>query len=383
MRLHEYQAKRILARYGVPAPRGEVAASVEEVYQIAARLGRRVVLKAQVLTGGRGRAGGIRLANDAEEAAHLAAQMFGMDVHGYMTCRILVDEAIEVEREMYLGVVVDRRAARPALVASVEGGIERVGGGRMLPEQVYRVLVNPLLGLRAYQVRELAYQLGLGHELAEFEQVAMGLYRAFVECDAILAEANPLVVTPEGNMVNLNAQMTLDDYALFRHRELRDLRDESQETPAERLARRHGIRYVRLGGEVGCVSNGAGLAMATIDVLRLHDIRAANFVDVGIGARERKVVTGLRLALSDPVRAVLVNVFGAVTRCDEIARGLVAAGEELKVKVPLVVRLEGTRCRAGREVLASATTTMPVYIVNSMAEAMLRVAAIVRDGDAE
>ncbi len=378
MRLHEYQAKQIFAHYGVPSPRGEVAASVEEVYQIASHLGTRVVLKAQVLTGGRGRAGGIRLANDAEEAARLAAQMFGMDIHGYMTCRILVDEAIEVEREMYLGVVVDRYAARPAVVASVEGGVERTAGGRSMPEQVHRVLVNPLLGLRAYQVRELAYHLGLGHELSEFEQVAIGLYRAFVECDATLAEANPLVITPDGRVLNLNAQMTLDDYALFRHRDLRDLRDESQETPAERLARRHGIRYVRLGGEVGCVSNGAGLAMATMDVLRLHGIRAANFVDVGIGAREHKVVTGLRLALSDPVRAVLVNVFGAVTRCDEIAHGLVAAGQELKIEVPLVVRLEGTRCRAGRDVLASAATSLPIHTVHSMADAVRLVAEIVQ-----
>ena len=395
VRLHEYQAKRILSRSGVPVPRGRVAASVDEVRRIADWLGKRVVLKAQVLTGGRGRAGGIRLANDAGEAERLAGQMFGMDIHGYVASKVLVDEAIDVEQEIYLGITIDRMgythrgAAQAVIVASATGGLEISEVAHDTPERVYRIPIDPLLGLRVYQIRELAYEIGLGREQThKFVPVATGLWRAFRDCDATLVEANPLVVRPDGNLVSLNAKMVIDDNALFRHRDLSDMRDESQETEAERLARRHGIHYVRLGGRVGCLSNGSGLAMATMDLLRLRGVRAANFVDIGVGAQAAadglhpKVILGLRLALTNSIRAVLVSIFGGVTRCDEVARGILAAHDEMAFDVPLVVRLEGTNKQAGRALLAEAASTRGrarVYLAESLADAVEQVVALVRD----
>lgn len=394
MQLHEYEAKRILSQVGVPVPRGRVAASVDEVRQIADWLGKRVVLKAQVLTGGRGRAGGIRLASDADEAEALAGQMFGMDIHGYVASKILVDEAIEVEQEIYLGVTVDRSAAQPVVVASAEGGIEISEVAHDRPEQVYRIPIDPLLGLRVYQVRELAYDIGLNRELVpRFVPAALGLWQAFKRCEATLVEANPLVVSPGGELFSLNARMLVDDCALFRHPDLSDMWDESQETASERLARRHGINYVRLGGEVGCLSNGAGLAMTTLDLLRLHGVKAANFVDIGISAQAEangaqvslathpKVITGLRLAMAHSARVVLVNIFGGVTRCEEVARGILAAYDELDLDVPLVVRLEGTNREVGYKLLSEASAVhrqAEIHVARSLVDAVTQVAALVQ-----
>lgn len=354
MRLHEYQAKRILSQYGVPVPRGEVASSMDQVRQTAERLGGRTVLKAQVLTGGRGRAGGIRLANNSDQATELARQMFGMDVRGYMASKVLVDEAIEVEQEIYLGITIDRSISQPTVVASAQGGVEIAEVVHETPERVYRIPIDPLLGLRVYQVRELAENIGLSREqLPRFSPIALSLYRAFVEYDAVLVEANPLVVTPDGDMVSLNTRMVIDDNALFRHRDLIDMRDESQETPIERLARRHGISYVRLGGRVGCLSNGAGLAMATIDVLRAHGIKPANFVDIHKEADAEKMAQGLQFALNGASQAVVINVFCSLSRCQEIARGILLACQKPDLSVPLVIRLEGTDAQAGRALLES------------------------------
>jgi succinyl-CoA synthetase beta subunit len=380
MRLHEYQAKRILSRFGVPVPRGEVATSVGEVRQISDELGERVVLKAQVLTGGRGRAGGVRLANEPEEAERLAGQMFGMDIHGFVASKVLVDEAIDVEREIYLGISIGRMeeprpgGAQPVIVASAAGGAELSEIAHQTPEHIYRRSIDPLLGLRVYQARELAYDIGLGREQSEkFVSVAVGLWRAFSECDATLVEANPLVLSPDGDLISLNSKVIVDDSALYRHRDLLDLRDESQETRAERLARRYGIDYVRLGGHVGCLSNGAGLAMATMDLLRLHGVKAANFVDLGAGAQAAKVVVGLRLALTNSIHAVLVNVFAALTQCDEIARGILAARSDIPIAVPVVVRLEGTNAPEGRALLAECAN---VHLTESMADAVEQVMSI-------
>ena len=355
MRLHEYQAKRILHQYGVPVPPGEVAISVDQVHRIADRLGCRVVLKAQVLTGGRGQAGGILLANDADEARHLADELLGMPIGGYLTSKLLVEEAIDVEQEIYVGVTIDRSLARPEIVASAQGGIEIAKVAHDTPERVHRVLVDPLLGLRSYQVRSLAEDIGLARKRVDaFVSIALGLYRAFVDCDATLVEANPLVIRPDGSFCCLNSMVVADDDALFRHQDLLELHDESQDIVPERLARRHGIVYVRLGGRVGCLSNGAGLAMATIDVLRSRGVRPANFVDIGKGARAEKVVRGLALARNNSVKTVLVNVFCSITSCAEIARGIVAGCEALGSGVSLLVRLEGPDAEAGRSLLQEA-----------------------------
>jgi succinyl-CoA synthetase beta subunit len=370
----------------MPVPRGEVATSIAQVRQIVDRW-KRVVLKAQVLTGGRGRAGGIRLANDASEAEQLAGEMFGMNINGYLTSKVLVDEAIDVEEEIYVGVTVDRALAQPIIVASAQGGIEIAEVTRHTPENVYRLPIDPLLGLRAYQVRELADQIGLGRsQLSQFVSTALGLYQAFVDCDAILVEANPLVICPSGDLMSLNTTVIVDDNALFRHRDWIDLRDEGQETVAEQLARRHGISYVRLGGTVGVLSNGAGLAMATIDLLRAHGVRPANFVDVGKGAGAERVARGLHFATNHAALAVLINLFCSVTRCDEIVQGIRMARDTLNVGVPLVLRLEGANVQAGRALLAAIVEQgqrTRIYIAVSLMEAVHQIVALARDSQGE
>jgi len=388
MRLHEYQAKRILSQVGISVPRGQVATSVSEVRQIAEWLGTRVVLKAQVLTGGRGRGGGIRLAHDAAEAERIASQMFGMEVNGYIASRLLVDEAVDIEQEIYLAITINglgnvyHSPAQPAIVTSSRGGFEISDLAQGEPEGVYVREIDPLLGLREYQARELAYEVGLGREQSrQFVSTAMGLWNVSWGNDATLVEANPLVVCPNGELVSLNARMTIDDDALFRHPNLSDLRDESQETAAERLARRHGICYVRLGGNVGCLSNGAGLAMATMDALRLRGIKAASFVDVGVGAQAAKVMVGLRLALNGSVGAALVNILGGVARCDEVAAGILGAYEELDLSIPIVVRLEGMHKQAAYAALAEIPRQHEharLYMAESLADAVQQVAALVQ-----
>jgi succinyl-CoA synthetase beta subunit len=324
------------------------------------------------------------LANDADQAVELAREMFGMDVRGYMASKVLVDEAIEVEQEIYLGITIDRSISQPAIVASAQGGVEIAEVVRETPERVYRLPIDPLLGLRVYQVRELAENIGLSREqLPRFAPVALSLYRAFVEYDAVLVEANPLVATPDGNLVSLNTRMVIDDNALFRHRDLIDMRDESQETPIERLARRHGISYVRLGGRVGCLSNGAGLAMATIDLLRAQGIRPANFVDIHKEADADKVAQGLRFALNGASQAVLISVFCSLSRCQEIARGIVLACQKTDLRVPLVIRLEGTDARAGHALLESLVDERGpanVIIAHSLRDAVQCVVDLLKRG---
>jgi len=352
VRLHEYQAKRILDRHGVPVPAGEVATSVAEVQQIAERIARRVVLKAQVLTGGRGLAGGIQLAHDPQEAGRLARRMFGMQIAGLSANKLLVDQAVDVDREFYLGISLDRGLALPVIVASSRGGIDIAQVTRDTPQHVYRVPIDPLVGLRAYQVRALAEDIGLEREqVSDFCSIALGLYRAFMDTDAILVEANPLVVRPDGGFCCLNSKIVLDDNALFRHPDLVDLRDESQDILPERIARRHGITYVRLGGHVGCLFTGAGLAMASIDRLRDLGVRPANFVDVGKGATAEKVRQGLLLARNNSIQVVLVNAFCSVASCDEIARGIVDGCADLERDMTLVVRLDGPGHKAGWDLL--------------------------------
>ena len=356
MKLHEYQSKQLFARYGVPIPKGDIATTPEQARQIAARLDSRVVVKAQVLVGGRGKAGGIRLADDPDEAEQIARQILGMKIKGLPVRKVLLDEAADIETEIYLGIVIDRAQRRAVMMASAEGGVEIEEVARVTPERIFKITIDPFLGLQPYQGRSLAFGIGLPKQLlSSFVKIAQGLYRAFLECDASLAEINPLVVTEEGQLLAVDGKMLLDDNALFRHFELAEMRDADEETPEEQEARRHGLSYVKLGGEIGCMVNGAGLAMATMDITKLYGGEPANFLDIGGGAQAEKVAAALRIILSDPnVRAVLFNIFGGITRCDEVARGILAALEEVPTEVPMVARLVGTNEQEGRRLLAAA-----------------------------
>jgi len=356
LKLHEYQSKRIFAQYGVPIPRGDVAGTPVQARQITARLGKRVVIKSQVLVGGRGKAGGIRLADHPDEAERVADHILGMNIKGLTVKKVLVDEAADIAKEIYLGIVIDRARRRPVMMASAEGGIEIEEVARATPERIIRIEIDPFLGLQSYQGRELAYGIGVSKELVrDFAKIAQGLYQAFEESDASLAEINPLVVTGDGKLLAVDGKMLLDDNGLFRHFELAEMRDADEETPEEQEARRHGLSYVKLDGEIGCMVNGAGLAMATMDITKLHGGEPANFLDIGGGAQADKVAAALRIILSDPnVKAVLFNIFGGITRCDEVARGILEALGEVPTSVPMVARLVGTNEEEGRQILAEA-----------------------------
>jgi len=361
VKLHEYQSKRIFARYGVPIPRGDVASTPDDAYKIAARLERRVVVKAQVLVGGRGKAGGIKLAKDAPETEAKASQILGMDIKGLKVRKVLIDEAaMDIIREIYLGIVVDRAACCPVMMASAEGGMEIEEVARAMPERIFKVSIDPFLGLRGYQARELAFGIGLEKGLmSSFINIATGLYNAFAGCDASLAEINPLLVTDQGgappSLLAVDGKMVIDDNALFRHPDLAEMRDVDEEVPAETEARYYGLSYVKLDGEIGCMVNGAGLAMATMDIIKLYGGMPANFLDIGGGAQADRVAAALRIILADPkVKAVLFNIFGGITRCDEVAKGVLEALEQVSTAVPMVARLVGTNEEEGRRILAGA-----------------------------
>jgi succinyl-CoA synthetase beta subunit len=333
-----------------------LAHTSQEAYEIASRLAVPMMVKAQVLVGGRGKAGGIKSASNPQAAREMASQILGMNIRGLPVRKVLVVEAIEIEKELYLGVVVDRALSAPVMIASSEGGVEIEEVARTMPERVAKITVDPFLGLRDYQARQLALEIGLGKDtVAEWIAVVQGLYKAFVECDASLAELNPLALTPEGRLVAIDTKMVLDDNALFRHRDLEALRDLTEEEPPEREAREQGLSYVKLEGEIGCLVNGAGLAMATMDAIKLYGGEPANFLDVGGGARAEEVAAALRILLSDEkVKAVLMNIFGGITRCDEVARGVLEALRQVRVEVPMVVRLAGTNEEEARRLLADA-----------------------------
>jgi len=356
VKLHEYQSKRIFAKYGVPIPNGDVATTPAEAHEIAKRLGGPVVIKSQVLVGGRGKAGGIKVAKDAKQAEELARQILGMTIKDIPVEKVLVDEAADIKEEIYLGIVIDRAQRTPVIIASAAGGVEIEEVAKTKPEAIIRLPVDLERGLLDYQARDLAFELGLRRDfIGQFVQIVKGLYQAFVDTDASLAEINPLVVTGQERLLGVDGKIVLDDNALFRHPELAELRDIQEEAPAEREARRAGLSYVKLDGEIGCMVNGAGLAMATMDIIKHYGGEPANFLDVGGGAKAEKVTAALRIILSDPkVKAVLFNIFGGITRCDEVARGILAALEEVKTNVPMVARLVGTNEEEGRRILAEA-----------------------------
>lgn len=380
MKLHEYQSKQLFARYGIPIPQGEVASTPGEARAIAEKLGKAVVVKAQVLVGGRGKAGGIRLAYSPEETEKVASQILAMEIKGIPVRKVLVDEALDIARELYLGVVIDRVQGKPVMMASSEGGVDIEEIARLSPEKIIKITVDPFLGLKPYQARELALRIGLDKSLFNtFASIAVGLYRCFAENDASLAEINPLALTSDGRLLAADAKVVIDDNALFRHPDLAAMRDPEEDTPSEREARAHGISYVQLDGEIGCMVNGAGLAMATMDIIKLYGGNPANFLDIGGGARAEQVAAGLRIILSDPkVKAVLINIFGGITRCDEVARGILDAMKNIEVKVPIVVRLVGTNEEEGRRLLAEANIITAV----SLNEAAEKVVALVKNPSA-
>ena len=355
MKLQEYQSKRIFARYGVPIPNGEVATTPAAARDIAARLGGTVVIKSQVLVGGRGKAGGVKLAHSPDEAEEVAAQILGMDIKGLTVRKVLIDEGADIQDEIYLGLVVDRMQRRVIMMGSSEGGVEIETVAAETPEKIIKISIDPFLGLRSYQANELAYGIGIPKPLVrQFTKIAIGLYNAFVGSDASLAEINPLVITPDG-LLAVDGKMVLDDNALYRHPDLAEMRDLDEENPFEQEARRFGLSYVKLDGEIGCMVNGAGLAMATMDLTKLFGGSPANFLDIGGGATADKVAAALRIILSDKnVKAVLFNIFGGITRGDEVAKGIVAALDEIKPDLPMVARIVGTNEKEGRAILADA-----------------------------
>jgi len=353
VKLHEYQSKQLFAAHGVPIPKGEIATTPGEAWRIASELGGPVVVKSQVLVGGRGKAGGIKLAQTSDEAEKVAEGILGLEIKGLPVRKVLIDKAADIQEEIYLGTVIDRTNRRAVMMASSEGGVEIEEVARTNPDAIKKVIIDPFLGLRDYQTLTLAKGIGLPSEYyREFGRIARGLYEAFLAYDASLAEINPLIVTSTGELQAVDGKMVLDDNGLFRHPNLAEMRDVDEESSTERAAREAGLSYVQLDGEIGCMVNGAGLAMATMDIIKHFGGAPANFLDIGGGAKAERVATALRLILADEnVKAVLFNIFGGITRCDEVAKGILAAFEEVKLTVPLIARLVGTNEKEGREIL--------------------------------
>jgi succinyl-CoA synthetase beta subunit len=372
MKLQEYQSKQYFAKFGVPIPKGRVAVTAGEAKQIAEELGGRVVIKSQVLVGGRGKAGGIRLAKSPKEAEDLATQILGMEIKGLPVRRVLVDEAANIETEIYLGITNDRAARKPIMMASSAGGVDIEEIARQTPEKIIKVHIDPLLGLRDYQARDLAARIDLPREhWRSFNQIAHGLWEAYKASDATLAEINPLVITSDMRLLALDGKMVLDDNALFRHPDLAEMRDRDVEEEAEIEARKYGLSYIQLDGEIGCMVNGAGLAMATMDIIKLFGGEPANFLDIGGGASAEKVAAALRIILQDPkVKVVLFNIFGGITRGDEVARGILTALEEVKTDVPMITRLVGTNAEEGRQILAEADMITAETLVSAAQKAV-------------
>jgi succinyl-CoA synthetase beta subunit len=361
MKIHEYQAKAILARYGVTTPRGEVAYTKEEAREAAQRLKANVVVvKAQIHAGGRGKGGGVKLARSGDEAEDIAGRILGMTLvtpqtgpAGRIVKRVLIEEGLDIKRELYLGLLVDRASGLPVFMASAAGGMEIEEVAKENPEAILREAIHPVVGLQPYQARKIAFGLGLPGEVATHATpFFQALYRAFIDTDASLLEINPCVLTGDGKLVALDAKMTFDDNALFRHPNLRELRDLDEEDPLEVEASKYGLNYIKLEGSVACMVNGAGLAMATMDIIKYAGGSPANFLDVGGGASSEQVKNAFRILMSDPsVRAVFINIFGGILRCDVLATGVVAAAKDLQLKVPVVVRMEGTNVELGQKIL--------------------------------
>jgi succinyl-CoA synthetase beta subunit len=362
LNLHEYQSKLRFGEFGIPVPRGKTANTPQQAYEIARELGCPVVVKAQVLVGGRGKAGGVKVAKTPEQAEEYANTILGMKIKGLTVRKVLIDPAANIAQEIYLAIANDRAANRPVIMASSEGGIEIEQVAKEKPEAIIRERINPFLGLLDYQARNLASGINLPHEhWRAFSKIASSLYQCYLASDAALAEINPLVVTQENQLLALDGKMILDDNALYRHSNLADMRDTDAEPAEETLARAAGISYVKLNGQIGCMVNGAGLAMTTMDMTKLYggdEIGPANFLDIGGGAQASKVAAALRIILSDAnVKSVLLNIFGGITRGDEVARGILEALHEVPTNLPMVIRLVGTNAEEGRALIDNAHFT--------------------------
>jgi succinyl-CoA synthetase beta subunit len=385
MKIHEYQAKAILAKHGVPVPRGEVVFNAADASAVAARLGGTVVVKAQIHAGGRGKGGGVKVVKGPDEAVAAARQMIGMNLVTYQTGpagqkvqRVLIEQGLQIERELYLGLVLDRATERLVLMVSSEGGVEIEKVAEQSPEKIFKAFIHPGIGLSAFQTRSLAFALGLrGTQVAQAGKMMTALYNAFVATDASLLEINPLIVTEDGGLLALDAKMNFDDNALFRHPELKELRDTSEEDPLEVEASKYSLNYIKLDGTVGCMVNGAGLAMATMDIIKLAGGEPANFLDVGGGANAEQIRNAFRILMADKaVRAVLINIFGGILRCDILAEGLIAAVRELGVTVPIVIRMEGTNVEKGKQMLKDSGLNFET--ADDMSEAAAKVVSAAR-----
>ena len=382
MKIHEYQGKQILARYGVRIPRGEVANTKEEARAIAEKLGGLVVVKAQIHAGGRGKGGGVKVAKTPADAEKLAGEILGMTLvtvqtgpEGRKVQKVLVEEGLDIRRELYLGIVVDRQTGRAVFMASQAGGMEIEEVAAKNPEAILKEYIQPGMGLQPFQARKLAFGVGIAPEMInDAVQFMIALYRAFEDTDATLVEINPFLITGDNKVYALDAKMTFDDNALYRHKDIKELRDLSEEEPLEIEASKYGLNYIKLDGTVACMVNGAGLAMATMDIIKLAGASPANFLDVGGGASAQQVENAFRILLSDPsVKAVLINIFGGIMRCDVVASGVVQAARNIGARVPIVVRLEGTNVEQGQEILR--TSGLNFIVADGMKDAAEKVVA--------
>ena len=384
MKIHEYQAKAILAKYGVPVPRGEVALTPQEAVEIAKRLGSPVaVVKAQIHAGGRGKGGGVKVSKGLDAVEASAKAILGMQLVTHQTGpagqrvgRVLVEEGLAIKRELYVGLLVDRSTQKPVFMASADGGMDVEEVAAKTPERIHKAVIEPGIGLAPFQAQQLAFAIGLtGDEVKKATKIMLAFYQAFIASDASLLEINPLIVTESGDLLALDAKMTIDDNALYRHADFRDLRDLSEEDPLEVEASKFALNYIRLDGNIGCMVNGAGLAMATMDIIKLSGGLPANFLDVGGGANAEQIRNAFKILMSDTnVKAVLINIFGGILRCDVLAAGVIAAVKELGVPVPIVIRMKGTNVEEGKKMLAE--SGLNFTNADTMADAAVSVVAL-------
>jgi succinyl-CoA synthetase beta subunit len=387
MNIHEYQAKALLAKYGVAVPRGGVAYTPDEAVEVARGLGGPVyVVKAQIHAGGRGKAGGVKVVKSTDEVRDTAAKLIGMKLVTHQTGpagkevkRVYVEEGCDIKRELYLGILVDRVTSRVTVMASTEGGMEIEEVAAKHPEKILKVAIDPVEGMQAFYARKIAFGLGLtGNQVGSCVKFLGAMYKAFVALDASIVEINPLVVTGKGDVLALDAKMNFDDNGLFRHKDVEELRDADEEDPAELEAGKLGLNYIKLDGQIGCMVNGAGLAMATMDIIKLYGSAPANFLDVGGGATKERVSAAFKIILSDKnVEGILINIFGGIMRCDVIAEGVVAAAREVSLNVPLVVRLEGTNVELGKKILSQ--SGLPILSADNLADAAEKVVKAVKE----
>jgi succinyl-CoA synthetase beta subunit len=384
VKIHEYQAKSVLARFGVPVPRGEVAFTPAEAVDAAKRLGGRVtVVKAQIHAGGRGKGGGVKIAKSVDEVEQLAKQLIGMTLvthqtgpEGRKVGRVLIEEGLDIDRELYLSILIDRASASPVIIASAAGGMDIEEVAAKEPEKILREHINPGTGIAPFQGRKLAFGMGLSGAVAnKLVKLLDAIYKAFIETDASMIEINPLILTKGGDLLALDAKVSFDDNALYRHPDLKELRDIGEEDPLEVEASKFSLNYIRLDGNIGCMVNGAGLAMATMDIIKLAGGEPANFLDVGGGANAEQIKNAFRILMADKnVKAVLINIFGGILRCDVLAQGVIAAVTELGVRVPIVVRMEGTNVEEGKKMLRESGLSFTT--ADSMGEAAEKVVGL-------